>query len=68
MILVTNNNLRPVELRILGRSGSKVIAGARALIEFDFHEQMKFTCQKGNLEQYSHRCFLPQFLKHQGSR
>lgn len=67
MILVTNNN-RPAELRIPGRSGSKVIAGARALIEFDFHEQMKFTCQKGNLEQYCHRCFLPQFLKHRGSR
>lgn len=67
MILVTNNN-RPAEFRILGRSVSKVIAGARALIECDFHEQMKFTCQKGNLEQYCHGCFLPQFLKHQGLR
>lgn len=67
MILVTNNN-RPAELRILGRSGRKAIAGARALIEFDFHEQMKFTCQKSNLEQHCHQCSLPQFLKHQGLR
>lgn len=51
MILVTNNKLRPAEPRSPGRRGSEVIAGARALIEFDFHEQMKFTCQKVNLEQ-----------------
>lgn len=68
MILVINNNLHLAQPKSLGRRGSKVIAGARALIEFDFHEQMKFTCQKVNLEQHCHRCFLPQFLKHQGLR
>lgn len=67
MILATNNNLCPSEPSSLGRHGSRVIVGAR-IIEFDFHEQMKFTCQKVNLEQYCHGCFLPRFLKYQGLR